>query len=93
MKKEKVSREDDAGPAVLPGFKPLRCLWEGASPPFPSESVVRWQIRKLGKALADAQALAYYQHQLWVHPERFCQVVSQEAINHFGKLRGIAPVA
>lgn len=66
--------------AILPGFEPVSILWSGESPPFASDQSARWALRKNQKALAAAGAVALWQGRLYVHRERFVEVVRKQAV-------------
>jgi hypothetical protein len=68
---------------VLPGFQPLQSLWEGDSPPFPSENAVRWLIRQQRQALIEVGALALHLGCTVVHRERFLEVARRQAIESY----------
>jgi hypothetical protein len=71
--------------AFMAEFQPLKLLWEGANPPYPSEFSARWFIRKTRAELAAAQAIAIQRGRMMVHPQRFAQVAEQVAIAEFSK--------
>lgn len=82
------NRPRRVAPAGLIGYQPLNALW--ASPQarlFPSEQSARWFIRQHRGALTEANALAMHTGKLFVHPERFGQVVEATALQA-ARLRG-----
>ena len=68
---------------VMADFVPLESLWVGTNPTYPSEFSARWELRKLRDQLAKAQAVAIHRGRLYIHPQRFAQVVEQVAISKF----------
>ena len=85
MSDTKKAPAADQSPAILPGFKPPSVLWVGPQAPYESEQAVRWAMRRLQAELARAEAVAVHRRQLMVHPQRFCEVVSRDAITRFQK--------
>jgi hypothetical protein len=79
--KGKAARGREA-PAVilLPEFRPMHVLWEGAKAPYPSEQSARWAVSQHRAALVEAGALALSRGRVFVHPARFAQVIEREAI-------------
>jgi hypothetical protein len=61
-------------------FQPLRTLWEGANPPYPSEQSARWAIRQLDTRLAAAGALGLHRGMLYVHRQKLIEVARDHAI-------------
>lgn len=84
-RKSKEKPPDDTACAVLPGFKPLPCLYEGPQAAFKSEQTVRWLGRRLRVELVAAQAVARWERSLWVHPEKFVEVVRKDALTRLGR--------
>jgi hypothetical protein len=69
-----------ADPLMGAEFQPLRALWEGDSPPYPSEQSARWAIRQLEKRLAAAGALGLHRGMLYVHRQKLIEVAREHAI-------------
>jgi hypothetical protein len=66
---------------ILDGFVPLAATWSGADAPlFPNEASARWFLRDNKLELIDSEALAYHTGRVFVHRERFEQVVRRVAI-------------
>lgn len=76
----KNARKRENSLSILPGFTPLDALWAGNRPAYPSEQSARWAVRTHRRALTDAGALALLRGRIFVHPERFSQVMEAEAI-------------
>ena len=85
MSNTKKAPAADQMPAILPGFKPLSVLYEGPQAPYESAQAARWAVRRLQAELARAEAVAVHCRQLMVHPQRFSEVVSRDAITRFQK--------
>jgi hypothetical protein len=62
-------------------FGPLKSLWSGDSPFFPSEQSARWALRTQKHSLIEAEALALHRGRLMVDAERAAQVIERNAIN------------
>lgn len=69
--------------SVLPGFVPLRALWSGESPLYPSEPAARWAVHTMRPELAEARAVALHRRRTFIHPERFASVVERRALSQF----------
>lgn len=65
---------------ILPGFEPVSILWEGEGAPFTSDQSARWSLRMHQRALAEANAAALWQGRLYIHRERFLEVVRVQAL-------------
>jgi hypothetical protein len=61
-------------------FAPLRVLWEGESPTYPSEQSARWAVRQMQGRLAEAGALALHRGSLFVHRQKLAEVAREHAI-------------
>jgi hypothetical protein len=75
------TRASDPLAQLLPGFTPLSALWDGEGAPFPSEDSARWVLRNARQALMEVEALAMLRGRIYVHRERFAQVIRQRALN------------
>lgn len=64
-------------------FQPLKTLWTGSNPAYPSEHSARWALRKLHVELAQAKAVALHRSRLMVHPQRFAEVAERAALAEF----------
>ncbi len=62
-------------------FGPLKSLWSGDTPFFPSEQSARWALRTQKGSLIEAEALAVHRGRLMVDPDRAAQVIERNAIN------------
>ncbi|TFZ03366.1 hypothetical protein [Ramlibacter rhizophilus] len=72
-------------PVMGAEFHPLRALWEGANPPYPSEQSARWAIRQLQRRLADVGALGLHRGMLFIHMPKLVQVAREHAIEQATK--------
>lgn len=82
-----MSTEKESAPAfaplLLPGFAPLKTLWQSADAVYPSEAAARWAIRLHRALLIDAKSLALVRGQVFVHRERFIAAIEAEAIDAY----------
>lgn len=74
-----------ADPIMGAEFQPLRTLWEGPDPAYPSEQSARWAIRQLDVRLAQAGALGLHRGMLYVNLSKFVEVARQHAIEQAAK--------
>ena len=65
---------------LLPGFAPLAELWEGVSPPYPSEYSARWALKRHRDALKAANGLAVHCGRLYVNRAVFMEIVRAQAL-------------
>ncbi len=71
--------------SFLPGFVPLRNLWSGDAPLYPSEPAARWAVHRLRSELVAAGAVAMHRRRTLIHPERFAAVLERRALSQFGE--------
>lgn len=64
---------------IMPGFIPMRGLWSGGAPLYPSEQSARWARRRLEPYLIEAQAIARLRGEIVVHPQRWAEAEQREA--------------
>lgn len=79
----KLPAAEGADVAVLPGFVPLKALWSGEAPLYPSEPAARWAVHTMRRELAEAHAVALHRRRTYVHAERFAAVVERRALAQF----------
>jgi hypothetical protein len=77
---EIVEAPPPLGDPLLPGFDPIKSLWQGDQPSFPSEDSARWALQRQRAALVEAGALALHRGRIFIHRERFVEVVTQQAV-------------
>jgi hypothetical protein len=79
----KLPAAEGAEVTVLLGFVPMRALWSGESPLYPTEPAARWAVHRMRRELAEANAVALHRRRTFIHPERFATVVERRALNQF----------
>ena len=77
------------GHQFLAGYLPLKTLWEGEDPLYPSEQSARWAVRTLGKQLAEVEAIAIHRRELLVRRDAFVRVIEDVAKKRFQRRMGI----
>lgn len=82
------SKDDEVGVISLPGFVPLRSLWQGESPMYPSEHAARWALRRNEAEFLKARALALCRGKVYVHRERFTATAEQVAVSDYARRHG-----
>ncbi|TWO71904.1 hypothetical protein FN976_07895 [Caenimonas sedimenti] len=72
--------KSNGAPAFLGAFQPLRVLWEGRDPPFPSEQSARWALRQLREPLVVAGAIAVHRGRTFVDVPKVAEVTVRLAV-------------
>lgn len=79
--------------SALPGFYPMKVLWEGEQRVYPSEWSARWVFSQNRQALVQANAVAFQRGRYLIHQERFRAVVEKSALDEARRRLGCAPAS
>lgn len=83
----KVPTAEGAAVTVLPGFEPMKVLWSGDAPLYPSEAAARWALFTMRSELVKEGAVALHRRRVLIHPERYAAVIERRALQQFGEQR------